>query len=175
MQLEYERNGKDYGHDVSVQTEESGVIVVEGVSQKTLEYLLQYGWAQSLQDSIAGREKKVRDEYAAKIANGETFEADEIDAAVAAEIDGLLMKRADGILSGTLRERGVGEQRDPLRSVATEMVKAALKAMGKKVTKEKMAELVNGMLSDDTKRAKVQAELDRRRAEAAGFDIELDV
>ena len=161
MKLAYTRNGKEYS--------------VESVdlTETAIGYLLQYGWAQSLQDSIAGREKKVRDEIAAQVAEGEISEMadDEINESVAAEIDGTLLKRSDAIINGTIRERGVGETRDPLRSVANDMLRKALAKAGKKVPKEKFAELVSELLADETKRAKVQAELERRNA--SELDVEI--
>ncbi|HUP81175.1 MAG TPA: hypothetical protein VM260_21675, partial [Pirellula sp.] len=120
--VSYVRNGKTYSADV------------ESMKPETIAYLLQYGWAQSLQDSIAGLAKKVAEE------NGDVDQA----------IDGQLMKRSDAILSGSIAVRSVGESRDPLRSIANGMVRKALALKGAKVDKEKFAALVQQLL--ETKR-----------------------
>lgn len=144
MNLTYTRNGKVYETDANA------------LKPETIAYLLQYGWAQSLQDSIAGLAKKVDAE------NGDVIQA----------IDGALMKRSDAILSGTISSRGTGESRDPLRTVANGMIRKALALKGAKVDKEKFAELVGNLLA--TKREKVQAEYERQKAESADVELDLD-
>jgi hypothetical protein len=177
MQLVYKRNGREYAHEA------------ESLSKESIAYLLQYGWAQSLQDSIAGREKKVRDEYAAKwlaaveanpeLASDDDTIArhnDETELAILADIEGTLEKRMASILSGDITSRGSGGgERDTLASVARDMVrKAWVKQSGKgptKADKAKFDELVAQVLADPARRAKVQAEYDRRQAES--IDVEL--
>lgn len=142
--LSYGRNGKTYSAEV------------ETMKPETIAYLLQYGWAQSLQDSIAGLAKKVEAE------NGDVEQA----------IDGQLNKRLDAILSGTISSRGTGEARDPLKAIANGMIRKALALKGAKVDKDKFAALVNQLL--ETNRPKVEAELARQKAEAQDVELDLD-
>jgi hypothetical protein len=170
--LTYTRNGTEFWNEFEVE-EIDGSLVVNGLKIETVKYLLQYGWAQSLQDSIAGREKKVRDEFAAKVSAGEINEpaADEVNSAVAEDIEGQLGKRMDAILAGTVSTRSVGEPKDQLRAVANDMVRKALAAAKKKATKEQVKSLVDEILADGVRRAKVQAEFDRRKAETIEVDL----
>lgn len=172
--LTYTRNGTEFWQEFTVDFDEAeGVVSIAGLKPETIKYLLQYGWAQSLQDSIAGREKKVRDEIAAQNATGLAVLAeDEIEAQVAADIEGALGKRMDGILAGTVSSRAVGEPKDQLRAVANDMVRKALAAAKKKATKEQVKELVDQILADPARREKVQAEFDRRKASA---DLEIEI
>lgn len=159
--LSYSRNGKTYEAEV------------ESLPPASIEYLLRYGFAQSLQDCIAGREKKVRDEIEGKILKGEAdFADDEIVAQIRDDLDGTLGKRLDAIMNGTVGTRVSGEPRDTLTSVARDMVRKAIVKKGKKVSKENFAELVKGVLADPTERAKVQAEYDRRKS--LDVDVELE-
>lgn len=113
--LTYERNGRTYACDPNKLPAES------------IAYLLQYGWAQSLQDSIAGRAKKVKDECEADTEHPDRDAEAEIDA----DLDGTLSKRADAIMSGTMGQRE-SVSRDPFETmcnrVATEMLVKALRA-----------------------------------------------
>lgn len=173
--LSYTRNGTEFWQDFTVDFDSDNEIVsIAGLKPETVKYLLQYGWAQSLQDSIAGREKKVRDEIAAQVAAGERDEpaGDEISKAVSDDLEGALGKRMDAILAGTVSQRSVGEPKDQLRAVANDMVRKALAAAKKKATKEQIKSLVDEILSDETRRAKVQAEFDRRKASA---DLEIEI
>lgn len=143
MKATYSRNGKTYEVDT------------ETLKPDAIEYLLQYGFAQSLQDSIAGLAKRVEAE------NGDVDQA----------IDGQLNKRLDAIVAGTIGVRSIGEARDPLKAVANGMVRKALSAKKLKVDKDKFAELVSKLL--ETNREKVQAEYDRQKAEAIDVDVEI--
>lgn len=166
--LTYTRNETEFWQEFTLDHDaDNDVVSIAGLKPETVKYLLQYGWAQSLQDSIAGREKKVRDEIAAQAANGTvTLEGDEIAKAVADDIEGALGKRMDAILAGTVSSRSVGEPKDQLRAVANDMVRKALAAAKKKATKEQVKKLVDEILADEARRAKVQAEYDRRKASA---------
>jgi uncharacterized protein YbjQ (UPF0145 family) len=178
--LSYARNGQTYA------------VEVESLPPTAIHYLLQYGWAQSLQDSIAGREKKVKEEFIdqlrakalEELGQGAT-EADaddlvleqldegEIRTAQVQDIHGQLQKRMDAIIAGTVGTRSVGEPRDPLKAVAADMIRTKAKATGVKFTKEQLAEKVATVLANDAQRAKVQAEYDARKAR--GADVDLDI
>jgi hypothetical protein len=183
--LSYARNGQTYE------------AVVENLPPKAIEYLLQYGWAQSLQDSIAGREKKVKEEYIDQMRAKAVEELGEkpatmsdeeyarlIDDSVldymndgtmremqAQDLHGQLSKRMDAIIAGTIGTRAVGEPRDPLKAVAADMIRAKAKATGVKFTKEELADKVAKVLANDAQRAKVQAEYERRKASDVDVDI----
>lgn len=173
--------------------------VVEELPATAIAYLLQYGWAQSLQDSIAGRGKAVLEEIAdshraalieaakpndpdpATIADqlAEYMQVNRTDIArqVSADIAGTLNKRADAIKSGTVGAR-VAQPRDAFltmcKRIAGEMISAALKAQNVKRPKpEKMEELVNAALAKHKDRIEAEA---TRRIEAAntiGLDVEI--
>jgi hypothetical protein len=129
MLLRYERNGKVYSTEV------------EALPPKSIEYLLQYGWSQSLQDCIAGNAKAVRVDLTERAtAAGKKVSEAEIEAAIAQDLDGALMKRSASIVAGTMDERA-GVQRDPLetmkRQMAVAMVRAAFKAKNAKLPDNK--------------------------------------
>lgn len=165
MILTYSRNGKTYETDS------------DKLSPQSAQYLLQYGWAQSLQDSIAGLEKRIEAECLAAYKkanaevdpNGELFSDnhEQTKATIAAGLEGALLKRSDGILSGTITTRSAREERDPLRSIAIDMVRRAVAKKGIKIDKDKLAELVNKLLETD--RSKVENEMQRRK------ELEIDV
>lgn len=158
--LQYSRNGKTYTAEV------------ENLPAKSIEYLLQYGFAQSLQDCIAGREKKVREEINARVVEGvEQLEPDEITSQVHSDIEGMLGKRLDAIVAGTVGTRSIGESRDTLTTVARDMARKALAKKNMKADKDRFAAIVQDLLNDPDKRAKVQAEFDRRKA----LDVEVDL
>ena len=102
-----------YGrYDVTFSTQ------VESLPAKALEYLLQYGWAQSLQDSIAGAEKTKRlelmetDQFKVMLeANREQFLADEVQLHILAKLEA----RMKSIMDGTIGAR-VGQPRLPGRA-----------------------------------------------------------
>jgi len=152
MKVTYTRDGTTFAVDV------------EKLPPKSLEYLLQYGFAQSLQDSIAGRAKAVRAECVEK---GGMTEA-EIVAAVEADIAGQLGKRQDAIAAGTV---GTPSPRDPVATLAREQVKAALAKAGKKVDADKLAELVAGHVEKN--RTALVAELNRRKEELPEVDLDI--
>lgn len=161
MELKYSRNGNDYAVDSAT------------LPEKAIEYLLQYGWAQSLQDSIAGREKKVRDELAAEQPD---MAPDEVRQAVLDDLHGTMGKRMDAIVAGTIGVR-VASERDELTSIARDMVRKQLVQKGFKLNmkdeadKAKFDGFVKTMLT--AKRDLVVAEYNRRNESVA--DIDLDI
>lgn len=169
--MKYERNGKVYRltpvmtDPEALDSVRQGFATVFGIDASAFDYLLQYGWSKSLQDSIAGRELKVRNEFRDQAANGvRDWAPDEINAAVESDLDAAILKRVDAIRNGTIRERGQAEPKDPLRVIAREMLFVAVKKAGKALPKEKekVAELVTKFLAKY--RDTVQAEYDRRRS-----------
>lgn len=167
--LKYERNGRVYECDPNKLPAES------------VAYLLQYGWAQSLQDCIAGRAKKVREEYAAQNAEAaakgdQEADSSEIEEAVESDLDGQLSKRMDSIIAGTMGQRE-SVSRDPFGSmclrIAAEMLTKALKASKTKVERnsDKWKELlaqVNEKYADQ-----ITTEAKRRLDSAATIEIEI--
>jgi hypothetical protein len=118
--LTYERNGRIYESDPNT------------LPAASLAYLLQYGWAQSLQDCIAGRAKKVREEMDAQnVAGTHSWSDDEIAEAVEVDLDAMLAKRSAAIIQGTMGARE-SVARDPFETacnrIASEMLAAHLKA-----------------------------------------------
>ena len=158
-ELSYEREGTKF------------VATVEQLPAASIAYLLQYGWAQSLQDTIAGlakakaQELHETDDYkSGKLTDGNV--ADEVSLAILAQLE----KRQAAILAGTIGVR-VGTVRDPLAGLAREQVKTALAKKGIKVEKEKLAELVASHIAKNGEA--LRAELARRAADAV--EVELDV
>lgn len=174
-------------------------VEVEKLPATAIAYLLQYGWAQSLQDSIAGRGKTVLEEIAnshraALIEAAKPNDPDpvliadqlteymqvnraDIAEQVRADIAGTLNKRADAIKSGTVGAR-VAQPRDAFESmcmkVAGEMLLAALKAQNTKRPKpDAFTELAKKVRAKHAE--KVEAEATRRieAANTIGLDVEI--
>lgn len=171
MQLEYSNEfGLSQTLTLEAFTEDgSGNVIIVGANRKMIEYLLQYGWDQSLQDCIAGRAKKVRDEYAAK----GVIDQDEIDLAVAADLEAALTKRAKAIVDGTVRERGsVGPRSETLfRQVAKEFLAKAAKAVKKKLPTDKAKYKALFETFVEKNRAVIQAEVDRRKTDQTVIEL----
>lgn len=120
-----------------------------GVAEKSILYLLQNGWSQSLQDSFAGpRAKAIKD--------GEDEDS------VNEVILGAVKKRVDSIRDGLLTA-GSGHGRDPIRSVGLQMLQDHLARKGKAVPKDKTkrAEMLDAWINQ--KRPEIEAEIARRR------------
>jgi hypothetical protein len=145
------------------------------IAESSVPYLLQYGYDQSMQDSIAGRAKRLRDKtHEDAVKAGTTVDLDQLDRDVEADIQGALGKRHDAIVSGTVGTR-VGRTADPLAPVAREIIGAQLAAKGlkvgngKDVTPQNFSEMVSEFLADPARRAKAQKESDRRAAFVANL------
>ena len=152
MKAIYNKAGKEY----SVETDS-----LPGVSQ---EYLMQYGFDQSLQDCIAGVAKATR---TARAKAGDT--AEQIMAAIELAIEVKLQKRIAAIVAGTM---GLPTVRDPVRTLAVEYVTRGLKKKGVTVTKARFAELVAEKV--EKQRAALVAELARRDALELDVDVDTD-
>lgn len=161
MELKYERHGQVFSVDP------------ESLKPETIAYLLQYGWAQSLQDSVAGRAKKVREESAAK-----EMDSAEIDQAIQDDELGTMQKRMDAILSGVVRN-GTRGPRDVFGSmfakVAKDLLSAYAKAKGKKLPKANSDEL-KVLLEKFTNanREAIETETKRRIEEANAVEVDAD-
>lgn len=168
MQLEY---SNEFGLSRTLQVEIEGddVVTVTGASAATIAYLLQYGWDQSHQDCIAGRAKKVRDEYAAKGIDNQ----DEIDRAVVADLEAALEKRSNAIINGTVRERGtIGPKSETVfRAVAKEFLAKATKAAKKKLPSDKAEYKALFEAFCEKNRVVIQAEVDRRKADQTVIEL----
>jgi hypothetical protein len=164
--LSYERNGKVYSTEV------------ETLPPTAIAYLLQYGFSQSLQDSIAGRAKAVVEELLPPIAERKPGfvvpTQEQIDAVVAEDIEGQLNKRLDAIKAGNVATRGTSVARDPAAGIVRELLVAWAKAKGGKLPKADSDEYK--ALADKMRAAKadwIKAELARRAEVAGEIDIEL--
>lgn len=174
LTLSYARGNQTFASpNLSMEEVEPLAVVVNGLKPETIAYLLQYGWAQSLQDSIAGKEKKAIADIKSRIAEGleAEMDEDEIAAQAAMDVEAALAKRQKAILEGTVAVREAGEAKDPLRAVALDMIRNAAKAKGKKLTKDQLATLADEILADENRRAKVQAEFDKRKE--AQIEVEI--
>lgn len=186
--LTYTRNGRDYAsqNPARYETEDdqkllTGSVTVlakaYGVAPASIPYLLQYGWAQSLQDCIAGRAKKVREEMEAQNAAG-THDHSELDImdAIEADLDGQLSKRMDSIVNGTMGQRET-TVRDPFESmcqkVAAEMLAKHLKT--NKVTLKRDSDKWKELLGQVRAKyaSNIEAEAKRRLETTQTISIEL--
>ena len=132
---------------------------IYGVHPKSIYYLLQNGWSQSLQDSYAGaRAKAVKD--------GESEGV--IDEVVLSSIE----KRIKGLVEGLLSASG-GGGRDPIKSVGLQMLQSFAAERGKTVPsdKEKRAKMLEAYIKQN--REKIEAEIARRRS-VKGDELDLD-
>lgn len=123
-------------------------------------YLLNYGLRKSAQDCVAGVAKDVTEVLKSKKIKDTAV----VRNAIAVVVDFEIATRFEKIRAGTVGDRATGP-RDELRATATSMVESKVKASGKKVTAERIAELVEEALADPTRRAVIQTEHDRRLAE----------
>lgn len=151
MQIKYEHSGETFETDANQ------------LSPKSLAYLINYGWRQALQDSMAGPRAKARADE--KLAKGE-LDNDTVRAACVAAMS----KRMASILAGELEPQS-GKGRDPLRATARLIVETKLAEKGKTATKQKIESLVDDLLAKDPD--SVRAEIAKRRANT-GEDISLD-
>ena len=134
------------------------------ISEAGLAYLLAYGWAKSLQDSVAGRKKALMAGDAEKeIAPLDEDEAD-------AKLVEMMTKRAQAICDGEVGHRAGGPRISKLdrvmRTVAAEIIRAAAAAKGKKLPKgDAYQALVSAYVAKNE--AAVKAEAERRMAISA--------
>lgn len=151
--LKYSRHGVEFTLDPNT------------LPGEAIAYLLQYGFAQSLQDCVAGRAKKVRDEGGSE----ENVVSDEI---------GTMQKRLDAIIAGSVNS-GTRGPRDPFGSmvakVAKEFLAAYARSKGKKLPKagtDEMKELLAKFTT--AKKAEIEAEAKLRLERNAEISDESD-
>lgn len=159
MKLQFAKVGESFDHEFDL-TVDGNSVVIDGLNAKAVEYLLQYGWAQSLQDCIAGREKKVREEILAKNPDASK---EEIETAQAADLIGALGKRMDAILAGTVSTR---TKLPKFEAFAKRKFLAAAKKAGKKVP-ENFDELLSQFI--DLNRQKLEKMFEAEKA--SDFEI----
>ncbi len=151
---------------------------IAAFSVKALCYLAQYGWAKSLQDSVAGRKKELAEEIV-KDAEGKpvldtegktSLKYDE--AGVAAILKTEMGERAAAIIAGTVGTRGPGKPKATTREgmilkVSREWLTAAAQKAGKKLPK--IGEGYEALLEkfQTAKKDLIEAEADKRMASAA--------
>ena len=136
---------------------------VANITPAGIAYLLQYGWAKSLQDSVAGRKK------ALMAGDDETPPMSEDEAE--AKLVEIMTKRADAIVAGEVGQRAGGPRVTKLervmRNVAAEIIKAAAAKAGKKLPKgEAWQTLVSSYVAKHEEAVREEAE--RRMETTAG-------
>jgi hypothetical protein len=152
MKVVFNKSGREYATET------------DSLPEASRNYLMQYGWDQSLQDCIAGLAKATT---LARQKAGDSAAA--VVIAVEKAIAEKLQKRMDSIKAGTM---GLPVARDPIRTLAAEYVAKALKKKGAQVTKDRFTQLVEEKMVSS--RDFLTAELARRDA-AEGFDVDVDV
>jgi hypothetical protein len=141
------------------------------VTESGIAYLLQYGFAKSLQDSVAGVKAAMADE------TDESGEAKYNDAEIAVALHDKQQSRFEAIVAGTVGTRATGPRATPvetmMRNVAKEAIRVACVAQGRKLPKgEAMVALVDKYLSKHM--AATRAEAERRIAATAGIDLDIE-
>lgn len=150
--------------------------LVATLPEAALDYLLAYGFKQSLTDAIAGRAKKLADE-------GKSVS--EVEEA----LNAILARRFDAIVSGTIGTRGNGAPRltglEKIKhDLAVKMLKAAVTAKGAKWPKQDdegkawVAERVEALLAHPKHGPKIEAEAQeelKRQKALAGAELDLDL
>ena len=126
-------------------------------------YLMQYGYAKSLQDSVAGMRKEMEAE------KNEDGSAKHTEEQIVAALTATMQKRRDAIWNGTIGLRGpaapkLSTRDSTIDKVAKEFLRNAAANKKKKLPKvgEGYAELLAGFLEKN--RAAIEAEADRRIA-----------
>lgn len=136
-----------------------------GLAPKGLFYAIQYGLSQSMQDSVAGQQKALRDEGKG-------------DAEIASALHDAMKDRLGAIASGEIGHRVRGPQVRGVdkiaRDVAWEIIVAAAQARGVAASLPKKAgdigALIDKYLADADRKAAAVAEAERRMAGAKPVD-----
>src|SRR5262245_36386811 len=130
-----------------------------GIPERSVLYLRQNGWAQSLQDAYAGpRAKAIKDK--------------ESEDTINSVIEGSIRKRMDNIFIGM--DANVHAGRDPVRSAAKRLVTLAVEKLGKSLPKDKdkLANLIDRYI--EAHRDEVNAEVRRMREDRNKEEVSLD-
>lgn len=141
---------------------------VSAISEAGIAYLLQYGWAKSLQDSVAGRKK-------ALLAGDDETPALTEDEAEAKLVE-IMTKRAEAIVAGEVGQRAGGPRLTKIdrvmRNVAAEIVKAAAAKKGRKLPKgEAYQTLISAYIAKNEAAVREEAE---RRMEATQEEVDVE-
>lgn len=159
---------------VNESPEAFGMVALQlGFTPKGLFYAIQYGLSQSLQDSVAGLAKALRDEK-----DPESGDAKHGDASIAAALHDAMKDRLAAIASGEIGHRTRGPQVRGVdkitRDVAWEAIVAAATARGLSASLPKKAAEIGGMidkyLADEGRMASAKSEAERRLAGAKPVD-----
>lgn len=172
MELKFEKLGK-----VFVVADH---VALPPVSQ---DYLVHYGFQQSMQDCIAGTAKEASADYVEQCKKAKKKPNDvDMASAVKTAIEAQLGKRLDAIVQGTVGIR-THAPRDPLMTIAREEIwgalrqpanaekKKAIQAMEKDARNEKLNQLSKDHL--DKNRARIEAEHQRRQQSVGPVEITL--
>lgn len=135
-----------------------------GFSPKGLFYSIQYGLSQSLQDSVAGMAKELREK------TDENGEAVHNDASIAAALHDAMRERLEAIASGEIGHRVRGPQvrgvDKIIRDVAWEAIVAQATSLGKAALLPKKSVEINGLvdkyLSNESRANSAREEAERR-------------
>lgn len=146
-------------------------ITITDIPAAGIAYLLQYGFAKSLQDSVAGMKKALSEE---KGEDGESkYTGEEIEAALAAA----MQERVTRILEGTIGTRTAGVPKaTPFEARVTKVAKAMLKAAAanaKKVLPKADSEEYAALLSGFTTKHRERIEEEAKRQMEVATDFEL--
>lgn len=146
-------------------------ITITDIPASGIYYLLQYGFAKSVQDSVAGMKKKLTEE---KGEDGEPkFTADEVEA----QLREAQQERITRILEGTIGTRTAGAPRaTPFEAMVTKVAKAMLKAAAakiKKVLPKADSEEYEALLAGFTAKHKERIEEEAKRRMEVATDFEL--
>jgi hypothetical protein len=151
---------KDGANGSDQQTLRGAVDVVGnalGLPAKSIWYLLQNGWSQSLQDSFAGpRAKAIKD--------------GEDESTIEAVIHAAIAKRVESIMAGLLSSGSNG--RDPIRTIAKDLLQKKADSLGKRLPKDKdkLAKLIDSYIAAN--RLSIDNEIRRRRS-SQGNEVDL--
>lgn len=157
---------------------------ISSISPKGIAYLLQYGFAKSIQDSVAGRKKELTEE---KVKTGEDADGNPIygterahtDEQVTEILRAEMAERVEAIKSGTVGTRGPSGPRatkedSVRRKVTLEMFGNFLSKKGVAAPKDKDAKeaYIAKFAAHPSVAPQIEAEVARRLA-ATNIDIDL--
>jgi len=169
QKLAYTRNGKEYAIVPTSDPTDAIALLADafGVPVASIEYLLQYGHKQSLQDA------------AAQPASEASKESDATPESIASAIDGAMSKRLDAIVAGTVAVRGGGVRvTDPfesmVRAVIDEILAKSAKKSGKKLPKgDELIALRGKVRAANT--VAVESEARKRLAAVSAVEVDFDM
>src|SRR5215471_7214353 len=141
------------GQQEALNTAIEVLAIALNVHVKTIGYLLQNGWSQSLQDSYAGPRAKAKSDGA---------DDDELLEIMHGSIEKRIKAMKEGLLSAT-----AGGGRDPIRTVGLRLLESHVAERGKVLPKDKKKRQALLDLYIKQNREKIEAEIAKRK-EAKG-------